>query len=460
MAHRSVSPARRAAQRVLVAIEQDGVRFEAALRGEAALADLDGRDAALFWELASGVTKRRRSLDAVITVLSRYPVRSMPATVRAALRLGVYQLLFLDRIPVHAAVAESVELARGSGPGGAGLVNAVLRRAADEGRTIFAGAAGAAGTEGLSVRFSYPPWLIDALLAEWGEEPTVALLAQGNDVPERCLRVNTLLASAPEAAAALAQDGIAVAAAPSPPASSSLDDRSPWPQALLYRGPALERSRAFRDGLVTPQSRAAQLVGVVTAAGMAGGGAVADLCAAPGAKTVHLAALLSPHRLLAVDSDRQRAAQLRATLDRMRVAGAEVLVEDSTRLPDDLDGRFDVVLVDAPCSGLGTMAARPDLRWRRRPGDVERLAQAQQALLARAVLLARPGGSVTYAVCTMTRRETVDVVSAVMRQTHVELDDLGAMFPALRDERLGAALLTLPPRDDTSGFFVARLSRR
>jgi 16S rRNA (cytosine967-C5)-methyltransferase len=193
---------------------------------------------------------------------------------------------------------------------------------------------------------------------------------------------------------------------------------------------------------------------------MAGGGAVADLCAAPGAKTVHLAALLSPHRLLAVDSDRQRAAQLRATLDRMRVAGAEVLVEDSTRLPDDLDGRFDVVLVDAPCSGLGTMAARPDLRWRRRPGDVERLAQAQQALLARAVLLARPGGSVTYAVCTMTRRETVDVVSAVMRQTHVELDDLGAMFPALRDERLGAALLTLPPRDDTSGFFVARLSRR
>ncbi|MBM3146311.1 MAG: 16S rRNA (cytosine(967)-C(5))-methyltransferase RsmB [Actinobacteria bacterium] len=452
-----MSPARRAAQRVLVAIERDGVRFETALRREAARAGLDGRDAALLWELASGVTKRRRSLDVVIAALSRYPLRSMPAEVRTALRLGVYQLLFLDRIPVHAAVGESVELVRGSGAGSAGLVNAVLRRASDEVGALFERAAGAAGTEGLSVRSSYPPWLIDTLVAEWGDDVAQALLAQGNEVPERCLRVNTLLASAPEATAALRQDGITVAA---PPAPSSPAGRCAWPQALVYEGPALERSRAFRKGWVTPQSRAAQLVSVAAAGGVPAGAAVADLCAAPGAKTTHLAALLSPRRLLAVDADPQRAGQLRATLERMRVGGAEVVVGDSTRLPDHLDGSFDVVLVDAPCSGLGTLAARPDLRWRRRPGDAERLAESQQALLSRAVRLARPGGRVTYSVCTMTRRETVDVVSAVARDTDVELDDLGAMFPALRDRRLGAALLTLPPRDGTSGFFVASLTRR
>lgn len=454
-----MSPARSAAHRVLVALERRPERFEEVLRRESARAQLDGRDAGLLWELASGVTKRRRSLDSVIAALSHYPVRSMPAEVLAALRLGVYQLLFLDRVPVHAAVAESVDLAKQSGSGGAGLVNAVLRRAAEQGRTIFERAAGATGTEGTSVRFSYPPWLVDALVAEWGDERAVALLAQGNEVPERCLRVNTLVASVPEVAAALGEDGIAAAAAPLPRDSSYFSERSPWPQALLYEGPAIERSRAFRDGLVTPQSRAAQLVSVAAAGGVGEGAAIADLCAAPGAKTTHLAALLTPSRLLAVDSDPQRAEQLRSTLNRMRVQDAEVLAADSTRLPGDLDGSFDLVLVDAPCSGLGTMAARPDLRWRRRPGDIARLAERQRALLDRAVVLTRPGGRIVYAVCTMTRHETVDVVAAVIQRTGVELEDLGGAFPTLRDERMGGTLLTFPPRDRTSGFFVACMRR-
>lgn len=461
MAHGGVSRARRVAYRVLVDMDRDGIRFDVAVRRhEGGIDSLDPRDAALAWEITSGVTKRRRSLDAVLATFSRHPLRRLTVDVRAALRMGAYQLLFLDRVPAHAAVDESVRLAQRRGKGSAGLVNAVLRRVAAEGDEVLRRPQEAGRSERIGVRLSYPTWLVEGLLEEWGPDSAEALLAQGNEVPERCLRVSGGAAAAPQVIAALAADG--VAARPPAPVAPGVVVRGsgPWPDALVYEGGSLERTAAFREGLVTPQSRGSQLVGVVAAGGVVRSAAVVDLCAAPGGKAAHVAALLGSCRLLAVEKDAGRADDLLATLRRLNVPNVSVRVLDATLLPPELDGTFDLALVDAPCTGLGTLASRPDLRWRRRPGDAARFAPRQAALLERAARLVRPGGTVVYSVCTMTRTETVGVIKTATERSELDLEDLGASHPGLRDARLGGALLTLPPRDGTSGFFVVRLRRR
>jgi 16S rRNA (cytosine967-C5)-methyltransferase len=210
--------------------------------------------------------------------------------------------------------------------------------------------------------------------------------------------------------------------------------------------------------LVTPQSRGSQLAGSVAAEAVRPGAAVADLCAAPGLKTAQLA-LARPGRLLAVEKDPQRAADLRRTLRRLGVVGYELIIGDALELPAELDGRFEVVLLDAPCTGLGTLAARADLRWRRRARDVPRLAALQRRLLDRAAALLRPGGALVYSVCTITRAETLGVVDGLLLRGGWILDDLGARYPAFAHPERGGMLLTWPPRHGTSGFFIARLRR-
>jgi len=453
MARRSVAPARRAAQRVLVRLDETDVRFETALREDRGLADLDGRDAALAWELAAGTTRRRRSLDAVLAAFSDHRLDRMAAPTRAALRLGAYQLLFLERVPKHAAVDESVGLARTDGRRTAGFVNAVLRRVAAEGAAMLTRLGAGESVASLGVRLSYPDWLVARWVEEWGPERAAAMLEAGNRPPERCVRVNTLKSTIDEARARLRSDGFTV---------STAGAGSAWrgtPEALLVEGGRLERSAAFREGLVTPQSRASQLVGAVAAGGAPAPGRIADLCAAPGAKTAHLAARLPAAHITAVELDPGRAADLRRLLARLGVTTADVTEQDATALGVDHDGLYQLVLLDAPCSGLGTVATRPDLRWRRRPQDAERLAEVQRTLLRRAARLLSPGGAVVYAVCTLDRRETVDVVLTVADAAGLLHDDLGSTYTGLVDPRLPTALATMPDRDQTSGFFMARLRR-
>ena len=215
---------------------------------------------------------------------------------------------------------------------------------------------------------------------------------------------------------------------------------------MLLDGAALESSAAFRDGLVTPQSRGSQLAAAIAAAGAgdAAGGRAADLCAAPGGKTSQLAALLPGWQVLAVDDEPHRVTALRANLARLGAREVEVAERDVLTMGADpaQQGRYDLVLLDAPCSGLGTLASRPDLRWRRRAGDVARLAELQQSLLGAAAALVAPGGTLTYSVCTIARAETLEVVERFIARgggdgetgppAAWELDDLGAALPRTR----------------------------
>jgi 16S rRNA (cytosine967-C5)-methyltransferase len=288
---------------------------------------------------------------------------------------------------------------------------------------------------------------------ELGAADAERFLAAANAAPERCLRVNSLRAGVDDAGRQLAAAGFTTSSLPG------------LPEALLYNGPALERSPLFRAGLVTPQSRGSQLAGLIAAEGVvarepAAAPCIFDLCAAPGTKTSQLAAALPQAAITAVDVDPARLAALEANLDRMGVAGVETVRADVLELPPAYDGAFDGVLLDAPCSGLGTLGSRPDLRWRRRAADVERLAGLQRRLIERAGRFVRPGGTLTYAVCTLPRAETVGVVRSLLDAGGWDADDLGTEHTAQRHPLLSQALLVLPPDGGATGFFIARLRRR
>jgi 16S rRNA (cytosine967-C5)-methyltransferase len=442
-----VSPARAAAFAVLRRL-RGGARLDDSAAALPELTSLGTADRALANELVNGTVKRRLSIDAVLGAYTRAPLRDAGPDVRDALRLAAFQLLFLDRVPAYAVVDDSVTLASRRGRRAGGFVNAVLRRVATEGKEKLRELGEGDGARAWAVRLSYPPWLVDLVRKDLGDAAAEALLASGDQAPERCLRANPLRGGLPAATRALAEEGYKTTGV------------SGLPDALLYEGPPLERSGAFKGGLVTAQSRGSQIAGLVAAGSVAEPAArVLDLCAAPGAKTSQLAGLLPGASVAAVELADARADDLRANLARLGAGAVEVVTADALELPEEWDASFDAVLLDAPCSGFGTLGSRADLRWRRSAQDVPRLARLQARLLRRAAALVKPGGALTYAVCTVTRAETLGVVEPLLAGGGWAADDLGATWPGLAHPAAGGFLLVLPPEHGSSGFFVARLRR-
>ena len=390
---------RSVAAHVVQRVFDEGAFADRAFRSAAE--DLGSRDRAFAQQLAYGTVQRVRTLDHAIEALGRRPVRKLDAPVRAALRLGAYQLAYLDAVPPHAAVDESVELVRAAGLERAvPFANAVLRRLAD-GLPRLLERLHEETPAAAALLHSYPDWVAETWWRELGADDARALMRAQNEPPERAVRTP----AGPLVVESIPQD---------------------W----------------LESGYAWPQSRGSQLAGA--AVGARPGERVLDLCAAPGGKATQLAA--AGAEVVAVEKHPGRARELQANARRLGV-DLEVLNADALELPAAL-GAFDRVLVDAPCSGLGVLNSRPDLRWRAEP-----LPDLQLALLRVAAERVRPGGTVTYAVCTLSRAENEDVVDAV----GLQVDDLGARWPEYRYPRRPHFLLTLPHIHGTSGFFVARL---
>lgn len=398
--------------------------------------ELDGRERGFAMALAYGAIQRVATLDHVLSQLSARPPQRLDPPVLAALRLGLCQLLLLDGVADHAAVHESVELAKRASPRGAGLVNAVLRRATREGAQILAGLDDAT-PERAAILHSVPDWLARLWWRELGESRARALLAAINRPAESVLRVNTLAATPVQIAAEL---GVATRPA------EGVGGGGLIAEGLVIDGPFdVFASPQWQRGAIMPQSRASMAVARVL--DPQPGERVLDLCAAPGAKTTHLAALMGDEgELVAVERHPGRAQALRRTLDRMGVGCATVAVADAAAEPPPA-AAFDRVLVDPPCSGLGTLQSRPDLRWRTSPERAAELAGQQARILRVAASALAPGGVLVYSVCTISRAESDEVVEGLLG----ERPDLAADGPFLR---------TAPDRDGTDGFFVARLRRR
>lgn len=427
----TVSPARLVAARVLRRVEERGAYADRALAGEATRAGLDARERAFATRLAYGAVQRRRTLDHVIAACAGRPVARLDPPVRDALRLGVLQLLLLDGVAPHAAVDQSVELAKLTGGGGFKLVNAVLRRVAREGEALLAGL-GDATPAAAAVLHSVPGWLARLWWEQLGAAEARALLAAVNEPAEASFRVNALRATREAALAELVSRG--VPARPAPDLTEGILLDGPFDAAadpLWERGALVAQSRAAMH--------AARLLAVEP------GMRVLDLCAAPGGKATHLAALMGgAGEVVAVERNPRRAAALRATCERLGADCVRVEVADATRRRED--GGFDAVLVDPPCSGLGTLQGNPDLRWRARPEQIAELAVVQRRVLAAGAAALGPGGALVYATCTISRQEGEEVVRG-----HVE-GTRGAL--ALERE-----CQLLPHRDGTDGFYLARLRR-
>jgi 16S rRNA (cytosine967-C5)-methyltransferase len=441
----AVSPARAAAFAVLRRVFEEGAFADRAFPTEAA--GLDARDRSLAMRMAYGTVQRRATLDHVAGALLRPPLTELEPAVLAALRLGLFQLLFLDAVPDHAAVGESVELAKPSSPGGARLVNAVLRRAAREGHALVA-QLNDDEPETAAVAHSVPGWLAEMWWRELGAAQARALLRAINDPAESAVRVNSLVASVPEVSGLLP-----VAHRPA----------AGVPEGLVLDGPFdAQGSPLWAAGAIMPQSRASMLVSRMLAPEV--GQSVLDLCAAPGAKTTHLAALMEgAGKVLAVERHPGRAAALQRTCQRMHAECVSVDVGDAAELlvqrPDAV-AAYDRVLVDPPCSGLGTVQSRPDLRWRTGPEAIAELAGIQARILAAGAAATRQGGTLVYSVCTISEAEGSGVVDEFLGG-HPEFssDDLGTEHPDRAAPRHPRYLQLLPDRDRTDGFFIARLRR-
>ena len=393
----------------------EGAYADRAFRSVAA--SLDGRDRAFAMQLAYGTVQRVRPLDHAIETLGRRPVRKLDPPVRDALRLGAYQLAYMQSVPAHAAANETVELVRRAGLERAvPFTNAVVRRLATGIEETLAGVGEATPSEA-ALKHSYPDWVAEVFWREHGAEDALALMEAQNEPPETVVRVNRRRAGdLPGERDADLPDALRVDEVP-----------AAWLEA----------------GLVWPQSRGSQLAGL--AVGVRAGERVLDICAAPGGKATQLAEVAA--EVVAVEKHPGRARELEQNVARLGASNVSVVHADALELPRDL-GVFDRALVDAPCSGLGVLASRPDLRWRAEP-----LPALQLALLQSAAERVRPGGALTYAVCTIHVAENEEIVDAL----GLPADDLGAEWPGYRHPRRSEFLLTLPHVHRTSGFFVARM---
>jgi 16S rRNA (cytosine967-C5)-methyltransferase len=399
----TVSPARRAAYEVVRRVFEQEAYADRALRSAAET--LDPRERAFAQQLAYGTVQRVRTLDHAIETLGRRPVRKLDAPVLASLRLGAYQLGYLDVAP-HAAANESVELVRAARLERAvPFTNAVMRRLAEGMRQLLAEL-----PEG-PLKHSYPDWIYEVWRRDFGDEAALDLMRAQNDPPETVVR--------------LVRGEI---------------DGEPTDVPGAYRVARVDE-QALNEGRIWPQSRGSQLAALAVAA--RDRERVLDSCAAPGGKATMLRGDVT-----AVDVNEARARELKENIRRLGANNVHVVQADATMLPPELAG-FDRALVDAPCSGLGVLAARPDLRWRARP-----LPELQLALLQAAAERVNAGGFVVYSVCTLNADENEAVVDASGLEADGTLAD---EWPQFRHPSRPEFLLTLPHVHRTSGFFIARL---
>ena len=453
----AVTPARALAYEILRRTFEDGAWTDRAFTAGASRAALDGRELAQARRLTYGSVQRRATTDHIVAALAGRRGGRVDAAAIAALRLGLYEMLFSETAD-HAAVDQAVELAKqgmrrtggaGRARAASGFVNAILRRAAAE-RDELLGALDDSTPAGAAIAHSYPAWLAELWWEELGEAEARLLMAAMNEPAETAFRVNTLRADPATVAADLRAAGVEVEG---PGAGGLLDPAD----CLVVETAGEPVGARAATGELIPQSRGSQAV--VAVLYPQPGYRVLDLCAGPGIKTTAIAARMGDRgELVSVEHDPRRAAEIEALCARAGVTCARVEVADATEA--DLGSGYDRILLDPPCSDLGTLASRPDARWRKAPEDTERLAALQRRLLVRAARALAPGGALTYSTCTISARENEAVAGGLGEYVGgVEPDELSVAERRLAARADKRFLQLLPERDSTTGFFIARFRR-
>jgi 16S rRNA (cytosine967-C5)-methyltransferase len=449
-----IAPARRAAYQILRQVEQ-GRGFAVELLQRPSVAALTEADRRLTTEMVMGVLRWGGELDYHIEQLSGRPLRYFDPEVATVLRLGIYQILFLGKIPKSAAVNECVELVKGARKrSAADLVNAVLRkcpvRAAEPGERKAVSSHHA--TLAAALR-SLPQWLRERWVLNFGLEIAQALARVSVSTPRTTLRVTAPSSSREELLHELSQEGIE--ALPAQYAS----------RALEVRSGAVQASKAWREGRVVIQDEASQLIAELVTPQP--GQRILDLCAAPGMKTAQLAAAFNSGMLVACDSSRRRLHTMTKLLPQRHLPNGVtvyVVCQDAAQSLA-LGMQFDRILLDAPCSGTGTLARNPEVKWRLKPSDVLRLAETQRKMLRNALGALAKGGRLVYATCSLEPEENEELVESTLGERPdfrlITRAELAAQFPSwseLFDSR--GCFRTRPDLHGMDGFFAAVLARQ
>ena len=412
--------------------------------------NLSGPDRGLFAELVFGVLRRQGTLDHILSGLLAQPLARQEPQVLIFLRLGLYQLLYLDRIPESAAVNESVNLAKQILPRSSGLVNAVLRNYLRHKDSVTYPDPVAAPAAYIAARHSHPAWLVKQWFSQIGEAETELLAEASSLQPPLTLRANTLLTTRSDLLDKFAANGITASPCRFSPSGILVEGR--------HHIPGLP---GFREGLFSVQDEASQMAGILL--DPQPGERVLDTCAAPGGKSTHLAQLMDNRgELLAMDVSGSKLPLIQEAAQRLGITIISTRSADllqSGALPADA---FDRVLLDAPCSGLGVIRRNPEAKWRLTPEDVTRLAATQKVMLKNAIRMLKPGGVLVYSTCSTTLEENEDVVRDFLsRHPHCVLENLNEIFPDYRELFTEDGMFRAwPHRSNMDGFFSARIRKK
>ncbi|MDR0357681.1 MAG: 16S rRNA (cytosine(967)-C(5))-methyltransferase RsmB [Clostridiales Family XIII bacterium] len=384
-------------------------------------------------ELAFGVIRQKMYLDYVIGNFVKTPTEKLNVADLSLLRMGLYQIIFMNSVPDYAAVNETVEMAGRYAKGREGFVNGVLRQYLRDRDYVTLPERDEDETRYLSVKYSYEPWIVKMWLDDFGAEDAEKLLAAGNEIPPLTIRVNTLMTDRDDLSERLTARGYEV---------SPLDG---VPNMLCVKGEEVIGGRFYKSGLYSIQDEGSLCA--VRVLDPKPGETVVDVCAAPGGKTMAIAeAMNNKGRISAIDLYKRKLYLIREQAKRLGVTIVDTWSWDATRADSDLADTADRVLVDAPCSGLGTVRKKPEIKYKKWDDEMEDLPLKQRDILAASSKYVKPGGVLVYAVCTVSRRESQQVVNDFLRR-HAD-------FEKTETKQL------LPNIDNTDGFFICKMKRR
>ncbi len=442
-----VNPARLAAVKILTRFERSDAYLDKLVVNRMNFGDLSEQDKALLNELVNGVIRWRWKLDWVLTGFYRGDYLKCLNIVKNALRVGLYQILFLDKVPDHAAINESVEIIKNiQGEKIAGLVNGVLRNIArnienirypnyDDDKVYY-----------YTIMYSHPRWMVRRWLDTFGEENTVALMEENNKIPFVTVRVNKLKSNIEEILAYLNVNQI----------EFRQSDIFPGSIIIKSRGVDVSRLSIFQEGKITIQDISASLASLL--ANAKPGDRIIDLCAAPGGKSFFLAQQIEDNgEIIAIDKYSSKLKIIEEGKRKLGINSIKTLLADAKNL--DFKDEFDIVLLDAPCSGLGTLQKKPDIKWKRDRDDIVVLTITQRELLESAAKVTKPGGALIYSTCTIEPEENYEMIQEFLdKHPEFELEPAEKYLP----EKVcsNGYMQTFPHIHHTDGAFAARLIKK
>lgn len=413
---------------------------------------LSSLDRGFITELTYGVLRRRQTLDWVLSRFSKVPLAKVESRVLNILRIGLYQILFLSRTPVSAAVNESVEMAKAiRGPGGAGFVNGILRSILRQKEEIIFPKMEEDPVLHLSMTHSYPVWLVQRWITDVGVDETLKLCIANNEMAPLTLRTNTLKNKREDLVKRLEERRLK-------PRPTTYTEEG----VILEDSPPVSELPFLREGSYIIQDEASQMVTHIL--DPKPGEKILDACAGPGAKTTHIGQrMINRGEILAVDLNQEKLRLIKELCHTLDVKIVKVLKGDASRpLPGLENEVFDRILADVPCSGFGTLRRNPDLKWRRDEEDIRRLSLMQTSILSNLAPYLRKGGILVYSTCTIFHEENEDVIKTFL-QSHpeFELDDPSKILPGASHRFIHDGYFkTFPINDSMDGFFVARLMKK